>query len=221
MPSLFRISLLSILVAIVSLVGCARLDVAANYVEPRPQAEAATLRVDRPFDRVWNDLVRRISQSFFDVEQVSKDSRLISLSVSDAEVGGLVDCGRLTYQVNDETWDFAAAEDSRLFRSSYFEEIDLVHETSERIGRMNIFVAPEEGGTRIEVNAIFELGMKQQGESVRNNLMGRRNDWKKWGPYSAKFRMTTTRPDEQGFGLRTVRCQSSRKWESEILELAR
>lgn len=216
-----RLSLSVCLALLMAWVGCARLDLTAEYVPPPARPEPATLRLDRAFDAVWNDLVRRISQSFFDVEQVSKDSRLISLSVRDAQVDGLVDCGRLTYVINDETWDFDAARDARLDRSSYLERLSFVHRASERVGRMNIFVAPEEGGTRVEVNAIFELAMSQSGESVQNNLLGQANDRKEWGPYEAKFRLTTTRPDERSLALRTVRCQSSRKWEAQILDLVR
>lgn len=201
--------------------GCAHLDVDTRYQPPTAFEQPASLVVDAPFDRVWDDLVRRLSQSFFHVDQVSKDSRLITLSVKDDQVDGFVTCGQLEYTVNGQPWVFDPAQDSRLFESSYMKGMDITHETSGRVGRMNIFVGPEGAGTVIEVNAVFELAMREHGESVQNNLMGQRDTAAAWQETSARFRLTTTQPDTQPLGTRQITCQSTRVWESGILELAR
>lgn len=201
--------------------ACVSLDVSASYTPPQEPGRSTSVHLDAPFDATWDKLVRRLSQSFFEVGQVSKDSRLINLVAREDQVDGMIDCGTLSYVVNDHPWSFPAAESSQLAHESYFKSLDVVHRASGRIGRMNIFVAPEDQGTRLEVNAVFEVHMTQSGQAVSNNLLGQPNSWKRWGKVSASFRFTTQQPDTELLGGRSVTCRSTEAWESQIIDMAR
>jgi len=173
------------------------------------------------FDRSWERLVRALSQSFFEVDQISKESRFISLSVKERDLEGLVDCGALDYDVNGAPWRINPAEDADFFDKRGLAETSIAHRTTSRIGKMNIFVAPEGQSTRVEINATFDISMEQSGESILRNLVGGVRNRERLASTSARFRFTTKKADQQDFGGLEVRCQSSGKWENQILDILR
>lgn len=203
------------------LMACAHLEVTPHYAPEIRPSNPVSLVVDKPFDRAWDEFIRRISQGFFDIQQVSKESRLISLTVDERRVPDFVTCGRVDYEVNGERWAFDPARDADFVRTSFGRETVVAHRTSGYVGRINIFVAPEGSKTVFEVNGTFELVMSQSGHAYVKNLIGDVTDAEHWGDLEAHFRLTTARADEQDLGRVRIRCQSSGVWEDEILRLAR
>jgi len=63
------------LIAAASLAACASLDVSATYQPPSQKPIPSSATVDKPFDQAWDGFIRQISQSFFVVNNLSKNSK--------------------------------------------------------------------------------------------------------------------------------------------------
>ena len=137
----------------------------------RPAPAVNEIVVDRPFDETWDLLVRRLSESFFVVNNISKESRLINLSFSSADAQLYVDCERTqrTFEKGRdvETFDYAVAEDGRYMTSRQLTPNAYAHYQIQRRssveGRIDVYMAPEEPGTRLTVNTRYIFGMRATG----------------------------------------------------------
>lgn len=201
--------------------GCASLDVSGRYQPPPDSAVESSLSIPLSYDEAWDRLVRRLSQSYFQVTNISKPSHLITLSVPENRAEDFVDCGRVTYQVKDQAWQVEPARDADFHHKSGLSETSMTHRVTGRIGRMNVFVAPEGSGTVIEVNATYEVRMRQAGSNELHNLLGQVADQSHFGPYQARFQFTTRTSDEQDLDGVRIRCRASGAWERQILDLTR
>jgi hypothetical protein len=200
--------------------GCASLDVQSNYKPPRNDAIQNSIVVQKPFDQAWDSFVRKLSQSFFVVNTISKESRLISITVKGPRANAYFDCGRLNSTVNGQQWAYAPGESARYHYDSFPTETTIQHNVSSRGSRMNIFIAPEGSGTVFEVNSTYSVTMKQNGQSVVKNVFGQVRGRDYLPASTATFSFTTRTYDTQLFGNTEVTCQATGEWEREILSLA-
>jgi len=208
--------------ALLAMLGaCASLDVKSNYQPPRDEPIENAIVVQKPFDRTWDGFVRKLSQSFFEVNTISKESRLISITVKGPRANEFFDCGRLTYTVNGKPWTFEPGEEAEFHDGGFPSETTVRHLVSSTGTRMNIFVAPEGAGTLFEVNSTYSLTMKQQGQSVVKNLLGQVTSRDRMATLTAGFSFTTRTADEQFLGDTKITCQATGVWEKLILDLAR
>jgi hypothetical protein len=77
--------------------GCATKQVAARYV-PGPQTTVQNeVIVREPFSKVWDTLVRELAKSFFVINNIEKESRIINVSFFTQTPQDYADCGR-TYR---------------------------------------------------------------------------------------------------------------------------
>ena len=200
--------------------ACASLDVQSNYQPPRNEAIQNSIVVQKPFDQAWDAFVRKLSQSFFVVNTISKESRLISITVTGPRADEYFDCGRLTSTVNGQQWAYAPGGSAQYHYESFPTETTIQHSVSSRGSRMNIFIAPDGSGTVFEVNSTYSVSMKQNGQSVVKNVFGQVRGRDYLPTSTATFAFTTRTIDTQLFGTTEISCQATGVWEREILSLA-
>jgi hypothetical protein len=203
----------------VCLTACASLQVQSNYQPPRSTTIPNTATVAKPFDAAWDDFVRRLSQTFFAVHQISRDSRLISISVDAGRAAEFIDCGRLQYEVNGKPWTFTVAETAQFRDGGFRKETVIDHVVTPGITRMNIFLGPAPGGTLFEVNSTYSVHIKQTGSNDVKNLYGQVVDSDYLPTRSAAFDFTTRSASVQSFGDNQVTCRATGEWERQILDL--
>ncbi len=216
-------------VAWAALTGCASLEAVPRYEPPAAATATHVAYVDRDFEQAWSGVVRGLAQSVFDVQQVSKESGLITIDLAsdgldDTNAGRLerlIDCGTLEISVNGEPWRFEPKTTAHFRRRSTLRRADIDHLVDGRVGRLSILLEPEGSRTRIEANARFELRMRQRGTIRTTNVLGNTVDSAGWGEHHASFRFTTRVPDRQILRGVPIECTSTQIWEQEIVELAR
>ncbi|GJM43876.1 MAG: hypothetical protein DHS20C21_07180 [Gemmatimonadota bacterium] len=113
-----------------------------------------------PFEVVWNRLVGELSKSFFVINNIEKESRLINLSFRANDPESYIDCGRTTRTYKDEVFNYQVAEDAQFKHSkqlgsnAYGDYV--LNRNTEIEGRMNVYVAPDgDRATRVSVNCRY------------------------------------------------------------------
>jgi hypothetical protein len=105
---------LSILLSI-NISGC---STSRNYTPPLDIRESATVILRDPFEAAWTQSVRAIGESFFVMNNVIKDSKVINLSYS-GDPEKYVNCGHLAIDVKEgigtTSYQFPAARKSVQF----------------------------------------------------------------------------------------------------------
>jgi hypothetical protein len=197
-----RLFQLGCLVATGFVAGCASIDVKSNYKPPQQPTINSSISVNKPFDQAWNDFVRNLATSFFTVNTISKESRLINISLNKGRSNNFLDCGKVSYKINDKDWTFNPARNSSFKDGGFRSETIVEHKVTGRRGRMNIFVAPKGAVT------VFEI----LGQVIDRDYL----------PESqASFEFTTKIPDTQPLRGVDITCQATGQWEQLILDLAR
>lgn len=197
-----------------SLGACATAQV--NYSAPAGVAAADNeIIVSKPFSQVWDRLVAELSKSFFVINNIEKDSRIINVSFSSSKPTRYVDCGTTTVTSShpargEQTWTYAVADDSAVWVG-----IDGTNHIMDRArdtnleGRVNIFLAPEgSGSTLVRVNAKYALSVTVRETGVTapyNNV------------HSATMSFSTNEPTTDY----NTTCTSKGVLESELIEMAR
>jgi hypothetical protein len=64
-----------------------------NHDHPKPYHVINEKRVDTPTDIVWDNLVKELSKTFFIINNIDKDSRIINVSFFTEDAGDYIDCG--------------------------------------------------------------------------------------------------------------------------------
>ncbi len=82
------------LLALLVLGACATSG--ASYRQPATYNIETERMLDTPFADVWDMYVAKLSESFFVINNISKDSRLINVSFSVDRPSEFVDCGHAT-----------------------------------------------------------------------------------------------------------------------------
>ena len=203
------------------LVSCASMEVTSNYQPPPNAAVQNSVVVPQPFDAAWDQFVRKLSQGFFVINQISKESRLINISVAGPRATQYFDCGRLKETVNGKPWNIEVGRSSDFNDSGFRSETVVNHVVKTAGTRMNIFVAPKDGGTLFEVNSTYSVAIRQTGRSVVKNLYGNVVSSDYLPTSEAFFDFTTKTPSVQPFGNADVTCRATGVWERQILDIAR
>ena len=177
------ISLIIASLLVINLLGCATMMTSSfDYTPPSKAIYDNEIFVDRPFEVVWDELVKKISKSFYVINNIEKESRIINLSFSTDNPVEYVDCGESTREYGKEpnirTYTYNVAESSSYTagaRAGGMGQFPVEYNMNREIaleGRVNIFVAPEGDGTNITVNCRYILGVSTSGEYETRNVFG-------------------------------------------------
>lgn len=194
--------------------GCATSEIHHKDKSSIPEINNRIV-VNSSFNNVWDGLVREISKSFFVINNIEKDSRLINVSFSADKPSEYIDCGTTTVTSShpsrgEQTWTYESADDS-----SYWMGIDgtnhiiTITRNTDLSGRANIVLLPSENGhTSVTVNVkyVFEGDVDTRGVTAsyyRNST------------FTLDFSTNNPTTDEG------MTCSSNGTLESELINMAR
>lgn len=152
--------------ATIVLSACAGTTV--NYTPPNvSKGNIETERtIDADFETVWDQYVKELSKSFFVINNISKESRIINVSFSANDPTKYANCGTTTVSSKHpargtQTFTYLAAGSS-----SHWIGIDGTNHIVDRVrqtdleGRANIYIAPiNSSKTLLRANARYVLGI--------------------------------------------------------------
>lgn len=147
------------------LTGCATQGVnTVKYDKPDIIKVENEITVNKPFTKVWDGLVKELSKSFYIINNIDKESRIINVSFSTNKPPEFIDCGKTyrTYTQGDkvETFNYDTAGSSRTKIAhatqphqswAYYSIID---RNTNLEGRSNIYIAPSEKDNNITVISV-------------------------------------------------------------------
>jgi len=169
------------LVTLFSLTGCSLFVQQGvgtfKYKSNTPAKIENKIEINDNYSKVWDVLVKGLAQSFFVINNIDKESRIISISFSVNNPEKYIDCGRSyrTYTQGDisEEYNYDVAESSR-YTMPTKSRPDLAHAYYYNVnrktnleGRLNIYVAPNKKNkykTNIIVNTryIYKIGVDME-----------------------------------------------------------
>jgi len=159
-PMNFRTPTLLPVIASLLLAGCATST--TNYTPPAEPKIVNTKFVNKPFEAVWDSLVKELSGDFFVINNIDKNSRLINISFTSQRPSEFVDCGvtsrTFTNARGDQNYTYKTADSSNFVSTNNQGHAFSVRRNSRLEGRTNIYVAPEGSGTNITVNTKYVVG---------------------------------------------------------------
>lgn len=172
----FRTPSLIIAVAIAA-AGCATST--TNYTPPSEPKVTNTKFVNKPFDVVWDALVKELSGDFFVINNIDKNSRLINISFTSQRPSEFVDCGvtarTFTNARGDQNYTYKTADSSSFVSTNNQGHAFTVRRNARLEGRTNIYVAPENNGTNITVNTKYVISVTTSATAVDGRPAGTEN----------------------------------------------
>jgi len=148
--------------AALTLAGCAATT--TNYTSPQAYNFETERFLDTVFTTAWDQYVAELSKSFFVINNISKESRIINISFSSNTPSTFVDCGRTRREtkhpsVGTQTFDYAVADDSTfLYGEKGTNKLWRVTRDTRLEGRANVYMAPmapEGDKTLLRANAKY------------------------------------------------------------------
>ena len=143
------------------------------------------ITVSKPYSEVWDGLVKELSKSFYVINNIDKESRIINLSFSSSSPSDFVDCGKSyrTYKQGDklETYNYNVAGSAKFKVATEKQEHPsfvnyvLINRKPNLEGRSNIYIAPEEHDktrTSITVNTRYIVSVIVKGEAFAEHVNG-------------------------------------------------
>jgi len=134
---------------------------------------------------VWDSLVRDLAKSFYVINNIDKESRIINVSFNSPKAEDYVDCGRSqrTFKEGEvsESFNYAVAARSTFKVASTRQEHPAFSNyfvlTREPMldGRANIYIAPSSSDpnrTTISVNTRYVLTVKVRSEGFAKHISG-------------------------------------------------
>lgn len=226
------------LICFMVLNGCAKpAHSTFNYHKPDNIKADNEVHIDEEFEIVWDRLVKNLSESFYVINNIEKASRLINVSFSTDNPLEYADCGsssrtfqhgaeRKKYYYNvAESCNYKAAGNPYMVGFHSYPVIFYVHRETDLEGRINIYVAPHQGGgTDVSVNTRYIMTSKVDGYGTVTNQYNqviRREDVP---PSSQDCSFNTNKQGKAVWGdadqSETVYCSAKGTLEGEILSFA-
>lgn len=141
--------------------GCATSSI--DYTPPVERKIQNSKLVQRPFDEVWDGLVKNLSSDFFVINNIDKNSRLINISFTAQTPSEYVDCGisrrKFSNARGERDFSYKTADSAMFSTTNEMGHMFNVRRTTRLEGRTNIYVAPESSGTNITVNTKYVLSI--------------------------------------------------------------
>ena len=215
--------------------GCATQGKSSSSLAQRtPAIISNELVVSQPYSQVWDKLVRELSKSYYVINNIDKESRIINVSFNSSSPQEYVDCGSTsrTFTKGDKTetfnYDVAASSSYKMATprqpSPAFSYFAIVKRTTNLEGRSNIYLAPDDGDkakTRVAVNTRYLLSINVRGDVFQESLSGQivsSAQVPSEQPISIAF--NTNKPVQHDFGQGEITtCFGKGKLEREVLGL--
>jgi hypothetical protein len=230
---------MSFAILAIGLAGCATQGTnSVNYTKHEPKTISNEIIVNQPYSQVWDKLVRELSKSFYVINNIDKESRIINLSFSTQKPTDYVDCGQTqrTFKQGDKTenFDYNVADSSEYKfatpkqEAPAFSNFVIIRRNVSLEGRSNIYLAPLENDnaqTTVAVNTRYMLTLDTTGEEYAQHVNGnifRRGSIPHANPTVIAF--NTNNPTEHDFGVDNdgkviVTCFSNGKLEQDVLQI--
>ena len=152
------------LISIGMLVGCASSGL--THIPPASYSVQTSKTIPSAFDDFWDLYVAELSKSYFVINNIEKESRIINVSFSSNNPEDYIDCGRSTRTskhpvTGSRTWTYDSAASSTFAAGKKGTNIEFQIERDASLeGRLNIFMAPKGGSTQLSVNARYVWQIK-------------------------------------------------------------
>jgi hypothetical protein len=110
-----------------------------NYTHAQPVKIKNERLVNKSVDEVWDSLVKELSKSFFVINNIDKESRIVNVSFYTDSPEDFVDCGTVSHSwsgiTNTGSTTYNSAEDSHFFHmakwsKNYPLDIEVFRKTS-------------------------------------------------------------------------------------------
>ncbi len=215
--------------------GCATQGTSTADYNPGTASKVTNEKaVNRPQNVVWDELVRELSKSFFVINNIERESRIINVSFNSNSPEQYVDCGRTqrTYTEGDkrESYNYAVAE-----RSTYkvagqkqpnpsFKNYAVITRETSLDGRANIYVAPDPSNparTIVSVNTRYILSVKTRGDGFIENSYGQVVNRSPVPEQAQSIIFNTNQPGSLAAGQATIVCAGLGKLEADVLTMVR
>lgn len=164
--------------------GCASVPQSTHdYRAPTTKyATINEMKVEQPFDEVWDKFVKNLATSFFAINNIEKASRIINVSFSTDNPERYVDCGEtsrsFTKGGSTEFYRYEVASHSTYKSGGTwgpYNNLPLIFTVSRRPsleGRANIYIAPDDKGTITTVNVRYSISLNADAYAQRENMYG-------------------------------------------------
>lgn len=215
--------------------GCATKGTSTiDRIAPNAPTFTYEKTVNRTHDEAWDILVRNMAKSFFVINNIDKNSRIINLSYSSDRPQDYVDCGRSKRTFSDgkvtQTYEHGNVDNIATYKVApttqedpRFSSVSTIIRKATLDGRANVYVAPESNGTLISVNAKSVVRISLSGEMVTSNFAGQVMARRGLTPATVDVTGVTRGGTENtvvvGTNLEKITCYSTGNLEKAILEL--
>jgi len=225
-------------IIIIGISGCATKGTnQVSYLLPSSSEISNKKTLNRDFEDVWNTLVANISASFFVINNIDKDSRLLNITMSSNNPEDYIECGTskrtFTFQNKTENFNYRVAEDSNYKYAgvTYMNNgigLPAVYHVSRKTkmdGRINVYVAPmNTTKTNIAVNVRYIFTVTNSGHRVTYSLLGEpfpQNQLIPQNEVTASFNTSERFSEDWGTADEpgVVECVSNGKLESMLLQM--
>lgn len=226
----------SFLLALVVLTGCATQGKNTfQYNQPTKTAVANEVTIAAPYSKVWDVLVRDLAKSFYVINNIDKESRIVNVSFSSTEPQEFIDCGQSVRSYTEgssvERFDYVVAGKATFKTAAdqqehpAFSNYAVITRETMLEGRSNIYVAPLEtdpSKTTVSVNTRYVLSIKVKGEAYAKHISG--NVFPRGrlpeDTSTLMFNTNTVGTKEQP-GYPALTCSSKGKLEADVLDIVR
>ena len=157
-----------------------RIEGETKYKPPESvtgQAASRVLDLEASRDTVWMATVSYISQTSFAIDQISKDSGLVSIKFSEADPRRVIDCGILDLWVSNlrgrRTYTVEGAQPQALFEEYAKGKILGVERSVALTGVINIFVISiDQTHTSVRLNVRYVVAKRNVIHDVAAEMLG-------------------------------------------------
>ncbi len=210
--------------------GCATQGVSkVNHRLNVPQKVASERMLDKPYLKVWDDLVEKLSDRFYVINTMDKDSKKIQVSFHSRNPEYYVDCGETTrtyrhggdveiYVYNDaESVSYRVADEKR--HHPYLSSYNFIKRNTYLDGNSVVYISNNDNNaTIIKVNTTYKLYIEVSGQSYSKPSNGNPFVTEKLPARTEMVLFETNSPKTHTFGDGgKITCSSKGTLEKEIL----
>ena len=208
--------------AALALAGCA--SSSHLYTPPGEQDVSTEKLIEKPFLEVWDSYVSKLTEDFFVINNISKESRIINVSISANTPSDYIDCGRtartLKHPSGNKNFNYIVADSSsfeQAVEGSNF--VDHVVRDTDVQGRVNIFMAPQGTQTLLRVNVkyVWTNKVSVSGTRITGGLFSSVIPYN-WSD-TVSLGLSSTEIGRKNSGGEVITCRSKGVLESRLLNL--